>query len=80
MERVAFRQTPYSHPESSRRAVRFYGLHHVLRTRRIEAAGGWQEWRNQSLIPAEGEDETSPDTSVEAEAAVEAEASVEAEA
>src|ERR1700761_5511980 len=53
---------------SLRRSVSFNCFAHILRTRRIEAAGGWQERGNQSLVPAEGDDEASPDISVDAEA------------
>jgi hypothetical protein len=72
VKRMTAAKALQAQPYSFRGSVSFNRFAHVLGTRRMEAAGGGQERRNQTLVPAEGEDEASPDTSVEPEVSVEA--------
>src|ERR1700749_2737352 len=60
VKRVTAAKALQAQPYSFRRSVSFNCFAHILRTRRIEAAGGWKERGNQSILPAGGDDKAWP--------------------
>ncbi len=59
-EGVAAREAAQSEPDTARRSVALYRLHHVFRARRFEPAGGGQEWRDPSFIETQGGNDQVP--------------------